>query len=77
MCCWIFVIISCYDCVGLIFYWKTSLITADLSLLLKKCTQTLKSVTLGYPFFNFSHPFEFFVKSYRNFQNIPVFIYFF
>jgi hypothetical protein len=58
------------------FFEKTLLIIPDLSLLLKKCIQTLKSDIHLSIFFNFIIPFEFFVKSYQNFQNTPVFIFF-
>jgi len=34
-------------------FGKNLLITLDLSLLLQKCIQPLKSVNLGYPSFNF------------------------
>jgi hypothetical protein len=53
---------------------RTSLITNCLSSFLKKGTKTLKNVNLGYSSFNFNHPLEFSVKSYKNLQNTPHFL---
>jgi hypothetical protein len=54
-----------------------SLITSNISSLLQKGTQTLKSVNLGFlsfNFFNLNPPLKFSIKSYQNLQNTPVFI---
>jgi hypothetical protein len=57
---------------------RTSFITSNFSSLLKKCTQTLKSVNFGYLsfkfFFNFNYLLEFSVKFYQNFQNTLFFM---
>jgi hypothetical protein len=71
-----FRIVRKIQCEHIVFnsFVKTSLITSDISSLLQKCIQTLKSVNLGYPpfnflffIFNFNSPLEFSVKSYQNF----------
>jgi hypothetical protein len=63
------------------FFEKNSLITPDISSLLKKGIQTLKSVNLDFRvsifqfFFNFNTPLEFSVESYKIFQNTLAFIF--
>jgi hypothetical protein len=55
---------------------RNSLTTPDLSSVLQKGTQTLKSINLEYQSFNFNSPLEFSVKSCQNFQNTPLFFFF-
>jgi hypothetical protein len=55
---------------------KTSLIISNLSSLLQKGTQTLKSINLRYLSFNFLNlnlPLEFSIKFYQNFRNTRVY----